>query len=90
MNLKYGIALIVLSGLVHPLMMRSTFAVPVEVAKKCGVLSAKAFPPRIPGNPAAGLARGSAREASEYFRKCVESGGNMDESDKQQSPQEKK
>src|SRR5580704_8414463 len=30
-------------------------AVTVEVAKKCAALTAKAFPPRVVGNPAAGF-----------------------------------
>jgi len=35
-------------------------AVTAEVAKKCAALTAKAYPPRVPGNPAAGLAKGTA------------------------------
>jgi len=31
----------------------------VEVAKKCDALTAKAFPPRAIGNPAAGSAKGT-------------------------------
>jgi hypothetical protein len=47
-----------------------------EVAKKCQVLRAKQFPPRQPGDPAAGS--GSARERREFFSRCVTNGGNMD------------
>ena len=87
MKQKYGIALVTLIWLTLPLMTHSAFAVTVEVAKKCQTLSAKAFPPRVPGNPAAGVANGTGRDASAYFRKCVENGGNMEESNKQQTPQ---
>jgi hypothetical protein len=87
MKLKCGIAFVVLIWLAFPMITRSAFAVTAEVAKKCQSLSAKAFPPRVPGNPAAGLLNGTGREASEYFRKCVENGGNMERSDKQQAPQ---
>ncbi len=87
MKLKYGIAFVVLIWLAFPVITRSAFAVTAEVAKKCQILSAKAFPPRVPGNPAAGLLNGTGREASQYFRKCVENGGNMEGSDKQQPPQ---
>lgn len=90
MNLKYAIALVVLIALAHSSMTRSAFAVTVEVAKKCQALSAKAFPPRVPGNPAAGFARGTAQEASQFFKKCVANGGNMGRTDNEQTPQEKK
>jgi hypothetical protein len=53
-------------------------AVSVEVAKKCNVLTAKAFPPREIGNPAAGSAKGTAQTQREYFNKCVANEGNMD------------
>jgi hypothetical protein len=53
-------------------------AITVEVAKKCNALMAKQFPPRSPGNPAAGSAKGNGQEARGYFKKCVENGGNMD------------
>jgi hypothetical protein len=50
-------------------------AVSVEVAKKCDALTAKAYPPREPGNPAAGSAKGTALEAQSYYQKCVANGG---------------
>jgi hypothetical protein len=53
-------------------------AITVEVAKKCNTLTAKAFPPREVGNPAAGSAKGTGQSQREYFSKCVASGGNMD------------
>lgn len=51
------------------------FAITVEVAKKCEILLNRAFPPRVPGNPAAGSAKGSGRDAQAYFKRCVASGG---------------
>jgi hypothetical protein len=53
-------------------------AITVEVAKKCNALLAKEFPPRQAGNPAAGSSKGSANDERDYFKKCVENGGNMD------------
>jgi hypothetical protein len=53
-------------------------AVTVEVAKKCSALMAKEFPPREPGNPAAGSAKGNGQAAREYYKKCVDNGGNVD------------
>jgi hypothetical protein len=35
-------------------------AITVGVAKKCTTLTAKGFPPRVVGNPAAGSGKGSA------------------------------
>jgi hypothetical protein len=54
-------------------------AVTVEVARKCSALTAKAFPPRVIGNPGAGSAKGSGRAEQAYFMKCVASGGKIDE-----------
>src|SRR5277367_3589100 len=42
---------------------------PAELARKCDALTAKAFPPIEPGNPAAGSTKGSGSEAQAYFRK---------------------
>jgi hypothetical protein len=53
-------------------------AITVEVAKKCNVLLAKQFPPRQAGNPAAGSSKGSAKDERDYFKKCLDNGGNMD------------
>ena len=60
-------------------------AITAEVAKKCQVLTSAAFPPRVPGNPAAGSATGSGREQQDYFKKCVASGGQPPERDQQKS-----
>src|SRR5262249_13419537 len=54
-------------------------AVSANVAKKCAALPAKAYPPRVPGNPAAGLAKGTPQAQRDYFSKCVANRGNMDD-----------
>lgn len=55
-------------------------AVTVEVAKKCEALTAKAYPPRVVGNPAAGNTKGTGRNQHDYFNKCLANGGKMDDS----------
>jgi hypothetical protein len=60
-------------------------AITAEVAKKCQVLTSAAFPPRVPGNPAAGSAKGSGRQQNDYFKKCVASGGQPPERDQQKN-----
>jgi hypothetical protein len=56
-----------------------TPAVTAEVAKACSLLLEKAFPPREPGNPAAGSSAGSGEEQRRYFAKCVANGGHVDD-----------
>jgi hypothetical protein len=51
---------------------------PAELARKCDALTAKAFPPIEPGNPAAGSTKGSGSEAQAYFRKCIANDGRVD------------
>jgi hypothetical protein len=57
-----------------------TSAITVELAKKCDALTIKAFPPRVIGNPAAGSAKGSGKDAQAYFNKCVKNDGKVDDS----------
>ena len=57
----------------------SASAITVELARKCNALTALAFPPKVPGNPAAGSAKGSGKQMQDYFRKCVENEGKMPE-----------
>jgi hypothetical protein len=54
-------------------------AVTVEVARKCAALTAKAFPPRVVGNPAAGVVNGRGQSQQSYFNNCVANGGNVNE-----------
>ena len=56
----------------------SASAVTAELARKCSTLMAKQFPPREPGNPAAGSAKGSGRAQHDFFSKCIANNGNMD------------
>jgi hypothetical protein len=46
-------------------------AISLEVAKKCHALTAKAFPPRQIGNPAAGSTAGTGADERAYFNECV-------------------
>lgn len=41
------------------------------VAKKCQALTAKAYPPLVPGNPAAGIANGTVETKEVYYSNCV-------------------
>src|SRR5262245_28468030 len=61
-------------------------AVTAEVARKCAALTAKAYPSQVPGNPAAGLAKGTVQSKRDYFNKCVADGGNMDDDAPEQAP----
>ena len=77
-NVKFRVALAVLVCIVAGPMTNGAAAISTEVAKKCNVLAAKAFPPRVTGNPAAGSAKGTGQAKQDYFNKCVANGGNMD------------
>ena len=63
----------------------AAWAVTAEVAKKCQALMSAKFPPRLPSNPAAGSAQGTAVERQDYFKKCVANGGQPPEDDQQKS-----
>jgi hypothetical protein len=63
----------------------SASAITAEVAKKCNALTAKAFPPRVVGNPAAGSAKGSGQDERAYFNKCVANGGNVDDQSRKEA-----
>jgi hypothetical protein len=60
------------------LMTTGASATTVEVAKKCESLTARAFPPRQIGNPAAGSTKGTAQDQRAYFTKCVNANGKVD------------
>ncbi|TMJ82458.1 MAG: hypothetical protein E6G76_23505 [Alphaproteobacteria bacterium] len=55
----------------------SASAISGAVGRKCAALTAKAFPPRVPGIPAAGLAKGTVQDERAYFNKCVANGGRV-------------
>jgi len=68
-----GLALVLLA---------TTFATPAaavtaEVARACSSQLAKAFPPREPGNPAAGSTAGNAQDQRKFFANCVANGGHV-------------
>jgi hypothetical protein len=78
-KVKFCSTLVALLCIVVGPMTDRASAVTVEVAKKCNALTAKAFPPRVVGNPAAGSAKGTGTDERAYYRKCVANGGNMDD-----------
>jgi hypothetical protein len=78
-NLKIRSVLAVLACIAPGCMMGSASAITAQLAKKCQALTAKAFPPRVPGNPAAGSAKGTGQSQRDYFNKCVANVGNMDD-----------
>jgi hypothetical protein len=78
-TLKFYLTRFAIVCLAIGLLSGSASAITVELAKKCNALTALAFPPRVPGNPAAGSAKGSGKEMQDYFRKCVENEGKMSE-----------
>jgi hypothetical protein len=78
-NLRIGGVLAVLACIAFGCMTGSASAITAQLAKKCQALTTKAFPPRVPGNPAAGSAKGTGQSQRDYFKKCVANGGNMDD-----------
>jgi hypothetical protein len=57
--------------------MTNAFAGRAEVARKCSALTAKAYPPLVHGNPAAGRAGGNGHSVRKFFNRCVANGGHM-------------
>ena len=85
-NMKTGSVLVAaLACIAVGSMAESASAVTAQLAKKCQALTAKAFPPRVPGNPAAGSAKGTGQSQRDYFNKCVANGGNMDDDVRKQT-----
>jgi hypothetical protein len=74
-KLKNRTALVTLFFLLYALTAQSALAITAEVAKKCGDLADKVYPPRVPGNPAAGHLNGTSQDVQDYFNKCVANGG---------------
>jgi hypothetical protein len=77
-NWNFKSAAVVTVFMATALMSTGAKAIDVEVARKCNALLAKEFPPRQAGNPAAGSAKGSGLDQRNYFKKCVDKGGNID------------
>jgi hypothetical protein len=86
-KLKTGMIVVTSLGVFAVLAPPSALAITAEVAKKCSALTAKAFPPRVVGNPAAGLQSGSYQDFRNYFNKCVANGGNPPEQENQNNTQ---
>ena len=78
-SLKSCLTRLALVSISVGLLSGSASAITVELARKCNALTALAFPPRVPGNPAAGSEKGSGRQMQDYFKKCVENQGKMPE-----------
>jgi hypothetical protein len=76
-NLRFASAFGLLAFAISAAMTDSASAVSVEVAKKCNALTAKAFPPREVGNPAAGSAKGTGADQRAYFKNCVAKEGKI-------------
>jgi hypothetical protein len=86
-KLKPRIGLLASIFAVALLPMPTAFAITVEVAKNCRALAEKAFPLRVPGNPAAGYMTGTSADYRKYFNQCVANGGTMTEQAPQQGNQ---
>jgi hypothetical protein len=78
-SLRFGGAFLALTCMIQGPFSNRAVAVTVEVARKCKTLTDIAYPPREPGNPAAGIEKGSGREAQSFFNRCVANGGKMDD-----------
>jgi hypothetical protein len=78
-NLKFWSALVALICIAVGPVTNSASAATAKLAKKCEALTAKAYPPRVVGNPAAGSAKGTGKDERDFFNKCVANGGNMDD-----------
>ena len=74
-QLKRRTTLVAIIILTHALTAQNALAITAEVARKCGELADKAYPPRVPGNPAAGHLNGTSQDVENYFNKCVANGG---------------
>ena len=86
-ELKIVTAFLALIMLTCALPQTSALAITAEIAKKCSALTAKAYPPRVVGNPAAGIQNGSYQDFRNYFNKCVANGGNPPEQENQKTTQ---
>jgi hypothetical protein len=73
---KYAVLLLASLALIAGFAADRALAVSVDAARKCQALTAKAYPPRESGNPAAGSAKGSGSAEQAYFRKCLANAGN--------------
>jgi hypothetical protein len=63
--------LLAFAAIAYVLAVSPSDAITVDVARTCDALVAQRFPPRLPGNPAAGSAKGSATDQRALFQRCV-------------------
>jgi hypothetical protein len=80
-RLSFGVLLSGFTSLVVLWAPAPAQAITAELARKCSALTAKQFPSREPGNPAAGSTKGSGRDQQAFFNKCVGNNGKVDDSD---------
>src|SRR5579859_775189 len=73
---QYGSALSLSVWIAMGFMNSGASAITAELAKRCQLLTAKAYPSKQVGNPAASATTGPAARA--YFSKCVANKGNVD------------
>jgi hypothetical protein len=76
-KLRFASAVALLAFAMGAALTDSASAISVELAKKCNALTAKAFPPREVGNPAAGSAKGTGADQRAYFKDCVAKEGKI-------------
>ena len=86
-KLRIATAFLALTWLSYGLPQKSALAITAEIAKKCSALTAKAYPPRVVGNPAAGVQNGTYQDFRNYFNKCVANGGSPPEQENQKNTQ---
>ena len=77
-NWKSGCVLLALGCTLFGLLPDRALAVTAELARKCSAVTEKQFPPRQPGNPAAGSAKGSGSDRRAYYSKCIANDGKVD------------
>jgi hypothetical protein len=80
------VAVVASMWLAGPMMPRGSPALTAEVAEKCEGLANRAYPLRVPGNPAAGRLYGTGRDFLDYFNTCVANGGDVGTRDTHQAP----
>jgi hypothetical protein len=85
MGSRFGGALLALTCIALGSIPDRASAITVTVARACKALTDKAYPPREPGNPAAGSLKGGGQAAQDYFNKCVANGGTMQDPASKQS-----
>lgn len=81
-RMRFGGAILAVAGLAGLSTTEHASAIDAQLARICKALTTKQFPPREPGNPAAGSTKGSGRDQQAYFNKCVANNGKVDDSSK--------